>query len=69
MTTENGASQIQNQSSLLKQWLLSAGIVIAVIAIGLVSVHFLGNNNPIEKVAEEVLLEDAGINLDFDHHD
>lgn len=43
-------------------------IVIAIIAcvVGLVSIKYFGNGNPIEEIAEEVIKEETGINVDLD---
>jgi len=42
-------------------------ILIVTIAgiVGIVSVQYLGQNNPVEKVAEEIIKEETGITLDL----
>lgn len=40
-------------------------IVIAAIIIGLLSVYFLYQDNPVEEVSEEIIKEQTGINVDL----
>ena len=41
-------------------------IVLAAIITGLVSVHYMGNDNPIEQIAEEVIDKETGVNVNLD---
>ena len=40
-------------------------IVIVVTTIGIISIKFLGNDNPIEEATEAVIKEEIGINVDL----
>lgn len=48
---------------------LSIPIIIVIIsivtAVGIISTHFLGPDNPVEEVAEEIIKEETGLNIDL----
>ena len=45
-------------------------VIVAVVAIvGIVSVKFLGPDNPVEKVAEQVITEETGLNVNLTPND
>jgi len=52
----------------MKLYDLSLVIIIVVgicVAVGVTSVYFLGPNNEVEKVAEEVIKDETGLNIDL----
>jgi len=40
-------------------------IIILTIIIGITSTYFLGNDNPVEEIAEKVIEEETGIDIDL----
>lgn len=40
-------------------------VIILAIIIGLSSVYFLGEDNPVEEVSEKIIQEETGINIDL----
>ena len=40
-------------------------IIILAVIIGLGSVYFLGNDNPVEEISEKVIEEETGVNIDL----
>ena len=40
-------------------------IVLVCVAAGLISTHFIGNDNPIEEVAEKIIEDQTGIPIDL----
>jgi hypothetical protein len=45
-----------------------AGVVIFIAFMGLVSTHYLGDQNPIELAAEDVIEMETGLKVDLDTH-
>lgn len=50
---------------MIKAHLMIAAIVLAAIITGLVSIHYMGNDNPIEEVAEEIIEKEIGVKIDL----
>ena len=51
-------------------WIKYAVIIVIVafaLVIGIMSVKFFGNDNPIEEAAEEVIKEETGLNVNLDN--
>jgi hypothetical protein len=52
--------------NLSKGQLMILAIVLAAIIGGLVSVHYLGNDNPVEQIAEQVITKETGATVNLD---
>lgn len=48
-----------------KENIITMIIIILAIIIGLGSVYFLGDDNPVEEVSEKVIQEETGVNIDL----
>ena len=48
-----------------KENIIKVIVVILVIIVGISSAYFLGDDNPIEEIAEEVIQEETGVNIDL----
>lgn len=48
-----------------KENIIKVIVVILAIIVGISSAYFLGDDNPVEEIAEEVIQEETGINIDL----
>lgn len=48
-----------------KENIIKVIVVILVIIVGISSAYFLGDDNPVEEIAEEVIQEETGVNIDL----
>jgi len=49
----------------MQRLLLTGSIIAAVTLIGLASRYFLGNDNPVEQVCEDVIHSETGVEIDL----
>jgi|WetSurMetagenome_2_1015567.scaffolds.fasta_scaffold490159_1 hypothetical protein len=52
-------------SILWNKYLVAILVVIGAVVIGIVSIKFLGNDNPVEEAAEAVILKETGLDVDL----
>jgi hypothetical protein len=52
-------------SFILNKYVITVLVVIVCVVIGIVSIKFLGNDNPVEEAAEAVIKEEVGIDVDL----
>jgi hypothetical protein len=48
-----------------KKYIIKMAIIILTIIIGITSTYFLGNDNPVEEIAEKIIEEETGVNIDL----
>lgn len=50
---------------LLNKYVITVLIVVVAGAVGIVSIKFLGNENPIEETAEKIIKDETGIDVEL----